>query len=110
MDAKTLEKMTLPKLRDEALKFDDLTGVHGMDKDQLLDILKDKYGVADHHTESDALKARKRRIKQKIKQLKAQKAQAIEEKDQEKTAFLRRRLRRQRRILKKVETKAQAAA
>ena len=40
MDAKTLSKMTVSKLRDEAMKFDDLVGVHGMEKPELIEILK----------------------------------------------------------------------
>ncbi len=40
MDAKTLEKMTVPKLREEARKFEDIVGVHGMNKEQLLVALK----------------------------------------------------------------------
>ena len=108
MDAKTLNKMTVVKLREEALKFGDITGVHGMKKAQLLEVLKEKYGIVEEHDESEILSARKHAIKQKIKQLKKEKAQALADKDKEKTALLQRRLRRQRRVLKKVVAKAEA--
>ena len=108
MDAKTLQKMTIVKLREEALKFPDITGVHGMSKGQLLPILKEKYGIIDEQTESEVLAERKHALKKKIRQLKIEKAQALEEKDAKKAALLRRRLRRQRRVLKKVIVKANA--
>ena len=106
MDAKTLQKMTVVKLREEALKFPEITGVHGMHKEELLPILKEKYGIAEDQTESEVLAERKHALKKKIRQLKAEKAQALEAKDAKKTALLRRRLRRQRRVLKKVVTQA----
>lgn len=108
MDAKTLNKMTVVKLREEALKFGDIAGVHGMNKAQLLEALREKYGIVEEHSESELLSERKHAIKQKIKHLKAEKAQALAEKDTEKTALLQRRLRRQRRVLKKVNAKAEA--
>jgi hypothetical protein len=108
MDAKTLNKMTVVKLREEALKFGDITGVHGMKKAQLLEVLREKYGIVEGHDESEVLSERKHAIKQKIKQLKKEKAQALADKDKEKTALLQRRLRRQRRVLKKVIAKVEA--
>lgn len=108
MDAKTLEKMTVVKLRDEAMKFDDITGVHGMRKDELISVLKEKYGISEEKTANELLIERKHAIKKKIQQLKAEKAQALEEKNEKKTALVRRRLRRQRRILKKVLAKTAA--
>jgi hypothetical protein len=109
MDAKTLEKMTVPKLREEARKFEDISGIHGMNKAQLLAALKQKYEIAEEKTESEVLIERKHALKKKIKQLKAEKQQALEakEKDEKKLALLRRRLRRQRRILRKVVEKAE---
>lgn len=108
MDAKTLEKMTVVKLRDEAMKFGDITGVHGMRKDELISVLKEKYGISEEKTANELLIERKHAIKKKIQQLKAEKAQALEEKNEKKTALVRRRLRRQRRILKKVLAKTAA--
>jgi hypothetical protein len=108
MDAKTLEKMTVVKLREEAMKFDDIAGVHGMHKDELVSVLKEKFGIVEDKTASELLIEQKHAIKKKIQQLKVEKDQAIEAKDEKKTALVRRRLRRQRRLLKKVLTKAAA--
>ena len=110
MDAKTLEKMTVSKLRDEALKFGDLVGVHGMDKPTLLKILKQKHGIADHRTESEILVERKHELKKKIRQLKAEKAQAVEAKDREKAALLQRRLHQKRHALSKIVKQVKATA
>lgn len=108
MDAKTLEKMTVVKLRDEAMKFDDIVGAHGMEKDELISVLKEKYGIHEDKSASELLIERKHALKKKIQQLKAEKAAALAANDQQKAALLRRRLRRQRRVLKKVATKASA--
>jgi cell division protein FtsX len=108
MDAKTLEKMTVVKLREEAMKFDDISGVHGMHKAELISALKEKFGIVEDKTDSELLVEQKHAIKQKIQQLKAEKDQAIEAKDEKKTVLIRRRLRRQRRLLKKVLTKTAA--
>ena len=102
MDVKTLEKMTVIKLREEASKFEDLVGVHGMNKAELLKILKQKYGLVEKKTESEILIERKHAIKEKIKKLKAEKKQMLANKDKKKAALLRKRLHNQRRILKKV--------
>ncbi len=66
MDAKTLEKMTVSKLREEALKFGDLVGVHGMEKPTLLRILKQKHGIVDHRTDNEILVERKHELKKKF--------------------------------------------
>lgn len=110
MDAKTLEKMTVSKLREEALKFDDLAGVHGMDKPTLIRILKKKFGIVDHRTDSEILVEQKHELKKKIRQLKAEKAQALEAKDQEKVAKLRKRLRQKRHALNKLVKQVKATA
>ena len=109
MDAKTLEKMTVSKLRDEALKFEDLSGVHGMQKPELLTVLKAKYGIVEEHHESAALLVKKHTLKQKIKTLKAEQAQALEGKDAKKSALLQKRLHQHRRRLKKTVKRINAA-
>ena len=108
MDARTLSKMTVSKLREEALKFGDLQGVHGMNKPELLKILKQKYGIVEEQTESEILIERKHVLKEKIRKLKAEKEQAIANKDKKKAALLRKRLHDQRRILRKVVKKVKA--
>lgn len=105
MDLKTLVKMTVSKLRDEAMKFDDLVGVHGMEKPELIEILKKKYGITEEHHESQALIDRKHAVKARIKRLKAEQEQAVTAKNKEQTALLQKRLHQQRRLLKKLVIK-----
>ena len=112
MDAKTLSKMTVLKLREEAIKFDDLTGVHGMNKAQLVKVLKEKYGIVEEHHEPEDLEMKRHAVKAKIKKLKHEKENAREAKDAQKLLLLRKRLRQHRRLLKKIvklEAKANAA-
>lgn len=45
MDKQTLLKLTVVKLREEALKIPNITGVHGMNKQALLDVLFDQFGI-----------------------------------------------------------------
>jgi len=45
MDKKTLVKMTVPKLREEALKIEGVVGVHGMKKPELLNLLFEHFGI-----------------------------------------------------------------
>ncbi len=108
MDLKTLKHLPITKLRDEAMKFDDLSGVHGMGKKQLIEILMKKFGIVDDQTESEELIERKHAIKAKLKKLKTEKAQAKENKDQAKIDLLRKRLHSQRRMLRKIVKKAHA--
>ena len=108
MDAKTIEKLTVPKLRDAALKFGDLTGVHGMNKAQLVEILKQKHGIIEARTENEALAEKRHLLKKKIRALKVQKTQARQDKNPEKAAVLRKRLRQQRRTLKKAVKQVKA--
>ncbi|MDY0096396.1 MAG: hypothetical protein RBT80_27180 [Candidatus Vecturithrix sp.] len=110
MDAKTLEKMTVSKLREEALKFGDLVGVHGMDKPTLLRILKQKHGIVDHRTDNEILVERKHELKKKIRQLKVEKAQAIEANDQQQATLLQKRLRQKRHALNKLVKQVKVTA
>jgi hypothetical protein len=43
---KPLEKWTIKELRDEALKIPDIQGVHGLNKEELLEIIRDQRGIA----------------------------------------------------------------
>lgn len=45
MDKESLLKLTVPKLREEALKIENIAGVHGMKKAELLEILFDHFGI-----------------------------------------------------------------
>ncbi len=45
MDLKTLERMTVPKLREEALKIPELSGVRGMNKEALVRAIAAAYKI-----------------------------------------------------------------
>ena len=45
MEWKDLEKMTVLKLREEALKFPEIKNVHGKNKEQLLDEVAEALGI-----------------------------------------------------------------
>lgn len=44
---KPLDRWTVKELREEALKLPDVQGVHGMNKDELLSLLKRARGIAE---------------------------------------------------------------
>jgi hypothetical protein len=92
MDLKTLEKMTVVKLRDEALKVPELSGVRGMSKEELVRALAKAHGID--------LSARlrggsgKSELKKNIRGLKAKIAAAIDSKDRRELKKLRRQVKR----------------
>jgi hypothetical protein len=45
MDLKTLERMTVPRLREEALKIPELSGVRGMNKEALVRAIAAAYKI-----------------------------------------------------------------
>ncbi|MEW6379382.1 MAG: hypothetical protein AB1611_07220 [bacterium] len=71
MEKRDLEKMTITKLRDEALKYkDQISGtIHEMEKDQLVHALMNVLGI---HEEEHAIAAKKKakikRSKESLKQ------------------------------------------
>ena len=89
---KPLDRMTGKELRETALKISEITGVHGMNKAELLTAIKQARGIADIKTEKSDVSIRE--IKKKILALKAQKAEAHENKDKARARILRRRVSR----------------
>ena len=45
MELRDLEKMTVLKVREEALKFPEIKGVHGKNKEQLIDEIAQALGI-----------------------------------------------------------------
>lgn len=69
---KPLEKRTIKELRDEALKVDGVQDVHGMNKEELLSLLRKGKGIA----EPERKKGENiRDVKFKLKELRAQRDQ-----------------------------------
>ncbi len=97
---KPLEKMTAKELREVAKEIPEITGVHGMNKDELVSAIKAARGIVeDKKRRSDASV---REIKKRIKALKTERQGAIAENDKKKSAVYRRRISR----LKKKTRKA----
>jgi len=89
---KPLEKMTAKELRELALTIPEISGVHAMNKIELLGAIKSARGITDEavkKTESSV-----RDIKAKIRQLKVRREEAVEQNAVDKVRVLRRRISR----------------
>jgi len=89
---KPLEKMTVKELREIALAIPDLTGVHGMNKQDLLSAVKAHRGIAEEKPKKASRSVRD--MKKQIQVLKAKKTAAAEEKDRKQVEILRRQISR----------------
>ena len=87
---KPLEKMTSKDLRELAMQIPQITGVHGMNKAELISEIKKSRGIVEETGKGKGSSARE--IKQKIKQLKVDRAAAITAEDEKKSAILRKRI------------------
>ena len=110
---KPLEKMTVKALREIAKEIPEITGVHGMKKEELLVAINEVRGVepktvkADKSIKGKPVKktgASPGEIKKRIKALKAQRQAALGAKDKKMATVYRRRISR----LKKKSKKAAA--
>ena len=88
---KPLEKMTAKELREVALTIPDISGVHGMNKDELLSAVREARGIVEEKKQTGA---NVRDLKKKIGELKKQKLQAHETGDKKRTEILRRKISR----------------
>jgi len=75
---KKLEKMTIKELREIALQIPEITGVHGMNKEELISALKKIYGIKE---EPKRVGESMRELKAKIKKFKALAEEAKKNKD-----------------------------
>ncbi len=100
MDARTLERMPLTKLREEALKFpEQIKGVHGIKKSQLVVALKQAYGIPVEERKTTPLE--KGEIKQQIRTLKLKRDSALEANNRMELREVRRQIKRLKRKLKR---------
>ena len=88
---KPLDKMTAKELREVAKEIPQITGVHGMNKAELVSAIKEFRGIVEEKKKSDASV---RDLKLKIKSLKADRDAALESKDRKKASIYRRRISR----------------
>jgi cell division protein FtsX len=71
---KPLDKMTAKELREIALTIEGVTGVHGMNKEELIKVIKQARGIVDEKKKATTVDVRA--IKAKIKELKAKREEA----------------------------------
>jgi hypothetical protein len=91
---KPLDRMTATELRKYALDLGEITGVHGMNKEELLAAIKEVKGIVDEGKKT-VKTVNMRELKQKVKELRALKAEAYEAgESNKKIGILRRRMNR----------------
>lgn len=88
---KPLEKMTVKELRELAKEIPEVTGVHGMNKEDLLSAIKKAKGIAEAPKKKGGST---RELKAKIKAYKAKKEEAAKQQDNKLVAIYRRRISR----------------
>jgi hypothetical protein len=97
---KPLEKMTAKELRDVALTIPEITGVHGMNKEEVLAAVKKARGIKEAPIKKGDRSMRQ--LKEKVKELRGKKVEFREKNDKKAINQLRRRISR----LKKKTRKA----
>jgi hypothetical protein len=107
MEWKDLEKMTVVKLREEALKFPQIEGVHGKNKEHLMDELATILGIEKPHMHlSDQVVHTKTELKHKINELKAEREKLLAAHDHQHLHDVRRQIHELKHTIRKVEAKA----
>jgi len=91
LPSKPLEKLTIKELREIALKIPNVQGVHGMNKGELVVLIKDYFGIKQ---EKKRDVASIRELKKKIKQLRGKREEARSKGDKKTVNILRRRISR----------------
>lgn len=97
---KPLEKMTAKELREVALTIPEISGVHGMNKEEVLGAIKKARGIKEAPVKKGDRSMRQ--LKEKITELREKKRESQEKKDKKAIDQLRRRIGR----LKKKTRKA----
>ena len=87
---KPLDKMTATELRELAKGIDGITGVHGMNKIELIAVVKEARGIVDDSPKKNDGSVRE--LKQKIRALRGERETALAQEDARTAAILRRRI------------------
>lgn len=74
---KPLDKMTAKELRELGLSIGGITGVHGMNKTELIAAIKQERGIVDEVSKKKVFDVRE--LKAKIKEVKEKRLKALEE-------------------------------
>ena len=89
---KPLDKMTVKELREVAKQLPEITGVHGMNKVELLSAIKQARGIKEEPKQKTDASVFE--IKKKIKALKAEREVALNNNDKKMAKIYRRRITR----------------
>jgi|SRR6188768_3208433 len=104
-----LEKMTVLKLREEALRFPQIESVHGKNKGQLMEELANALGIEKPHVHfSEKIIHTKSDLKHRIHELKTERNKMIETHDHKRLHELRREMHALKHAIRKIETKEAA--
>lgn len=90
---KPLDKMTAKEMREIAKEIPGISGVHGMNKEELLTAIKQARGIVDEKS-GKKKSADVRQLKKKIKALKVKRQAALEASDTKMATIYRRRIAR----------------
>ncbi len=111
MDWKDLEKMTVVKLREEALKHPEIAGVHGKSKPQLMDELAAILAIEKPHAHfAKSVVLTKGELKHKIRELKAERERIIKASDHKQLHQVRRQIHDCKRKIRAIERQAAPGA
>jgi len=104
-----LEKMTVLKLREEALRFPQIESVHGKSKGQLMEELANALGIEKPHVHfSEKIIHTKSDLKHRIHELKTERNKMIETHDHKRLHELRREMHALKHAIRKIETREAA--
>ena len=107
MEWKDLEKMTVVKLREEALKFPQIEGVHGKNKERLMDEIATILGIQKPHVHfNDQVVHTKSDLKHKIQDLKIEREKLLAMHDHAHLHEVRRQIHELKHTIRKIEAKA----
>lgn len=113
MELRDLQKMTVVKLREEALNMGGFTGVHAMKKQELIEALAPKFGIdleAAVKVAREKIADDKSAVKREIRNLKMQRDAALEDHDLAAVAVARKGIKKYKRVLRRMAEEAQTAA
>jgi hypothetical protein len=106
MEWKELDRMTVLKLREEALKYPQIEGVHGKDKAQLMNELAAVLGIEkpQNHFDDQVIHT-KTDLKHKIQTLKAEREKLLLTHDHKQLHEVRRQIHELKHTIRKIEAK-----
>ena len=107
MDWKDLEKLTVLKLREEALKYPQIEGVHGKNKEQLMEEIAKVLGIERPHARfTETIVHSKADLKHRIHELRLQRDKLLAMHDHQKLHDVRREMHELKHTIRRLEAKA----